>query len=87
MSKIAESQRSFIYLELDELYVKSNLLEPQKQAIYQEFKTFLDDVTDTSLLTEITDSIFELGGTENDPFPHILILKNQLMEKKLLIKS
>ncbi|MBT2681788.1 hypothetical protein J7E38_22780 [Bacillus sp. ISL-35] len=86
MSKIAESQRSFIYLELDELFLKSNLLEPQKQSIYQEFKLFLDGVDDTSLLTEITDAIFELGASEEDSFPNLLTLKNQLSEKQLLIK-
>jgi hypothetical protein len=86
MSKIAESQRSFIYLELDELYFNSNLLEPQKQSIYQEFKLFLEGVNDTSLLTEITDAIFELGVSEEDPFPNLLTLKNQLSDKQLLIK-
>ena len=86
MSKIAESQRSFIYLELDELYFNSNLLEPQKQSIYQEFKLFLEGVNDTSLLTEITDSIFELGVSEEDPFPNLLTLKNQLSDKQLLLK-
>ncbi|MCM3123001.1 MULTISPECIES: hypothetical protein [unclassified Mesobacillus] len=86
MSKIAESQRSFIYLELDELYFNSNLLEPQKQSIYQEFKLFLESVNDTSLLTEITDSIFELGVSEEDPFPDLLTLKNQLSDKQLMLK-
>ncbi|WHX42557.1 hypothetical protein QNH36_10680 [Mesobacillus sp. AQ2] len=86
MSKIAESQRSFIYLELDELYFNSNLLEPQKQSIYQEFKLFLEGVNDTSLLTEITDSIFELGVSEEDPFPNLLTLKNQLSDKQLMLK-
>jgi hypothetical protein len=86
MSKIAESQRSFIYLELDELYFNSNLLEPQKQSIYQEFKLFLESVNDTSLLTEITDSIFELGVSEEDPFPNLLTLKNQLSDKQLMLK-
>lgn len=86
MSKIAESQRSFIYLELDELYFNSNLLEPQKQSIYQEFKLFLEGVNDTSLLTEITDAIYELGVSEEDPFPNLLTLKNQLSDKQLLLK-
>ncbi|WP_144475857.1 hypothetical protein [Cytobacillus oceanisediminis] len=86
MSKIAESQRSFIYLELDELYFNSNLLELQKQSIYQEFKLFLEGVNDTSLLTEITDAIFELGVSEEDPFPNLLTLKNQLSDKQLLLK-
>lgn len=86
MSKIAESQRSFIYLELDELYFNSNLLEPQKQSIYQEFKLFLEGVNDTSLLTEITDAIFELGVSEEDPFPNLLTLKNQVSDKQLLLK-
>lgn len=86
MSKIAESQRSFIYLELDELYFNSNLLEPQKQSIYQEFKLFLEGVNDTSLLTEITDAIYELGVSEEDPFPNLLTLKDQLSDKQLLLK-
>ncbi|KIY23390.1 hypothetical protein [Mesobacillus subterraneus] len=87
MSKIAESQRSFIYLELDEHYLKSSLLEPEKQSIYQEFKFFLDQVNDTSRLTEITDAIFELDADEEDLFANLLTLKNNLLDKQLLTKS
>lgn len=87
MSKIADSQRSFIYLELDDLYANSNLREPQKQAIYQEFKHFLDGITDTSLLIEITDTIFELSTSNDDLFSDLLIVKETFVKKQQLIKS
>lgn len=87
MSKIADSQRSFIYLELDDLYENSNLREPQKQEIYKEFKQFLDSVTDTSLLIEITDTIFELSTSNDDLFSDLLIVKENFAKKQQLIKS
>ncbi|RSD28696.1 hypothetical protein [Mesobacillus subterraneus] len=83
--QVAESQRSFIYMELDELYALSNLPEPHKQQIYQEFRNFLEDVTDTSALADLTDAIYELGAYEGDPFSNLLSLMESYIEKPQLV--